>query len=202
MPNWCDNDLYIYGKRRVEIADAIAGSDRVIDFEKIVPMPAALREIPKGSLTADAEVLLGWRNAEVMLDWTWVKEAGVTSVKDLKIYLVKTHPDLPELAEKMKALKAELGYADWYEWACAKWGTKWNVDGGVRDDQRTRIRLTFSTAWSPPWPIVDALSEKYPETKFSLRYYECSMGFKGWYARKGAKVLGDVHEQYRGRRGG
>lgn len=203
MPNWCDNDLYIYGKGRFEIADAIASSDRVIDFEKVVPMPAELREIPTGSLTADAEVLLGWRDAESMLAWKWVKEAAITSVEELKAYLVKTYPELPGLAEKMKTLKAELGYSDWYEWSCAKWGTKWNADnGGVRYDQRTRIHLTFLTAWSPPWPIVDALSEKYPDTKFSLRYYECGMGFKGWYARKGAKVLGDVHERYRGRRGG
>ena len=82
------------------------------------------------------------------------------------------------------------------------WGTKWNTDGGYRDDQGTRIMLTFDTAWSPPIPIVDALSELYPKTKFSLRYYECGMGFKGRYAVKGGKVIAEEHGEYRGRRGG
>ena len=100
-------------------------------------------------------------------------------------------------------MKAETGYTSWYEWCCNSWGTKWNSSEGVRDDQRTRICLTFDTAWSPPMPIVDGLSEMYPKTKFSLRYYEAGMGFKGHYAMKGGGVVAKQYtEGYRGGRGG
>lgn len=203
MPNWCDNDLYIYGKHRTEIADAIANGENVIDFEKIVPMPPGLIEIMKGSTSSDAEILLGWRDPDGMLGWDWVKAEGISDVEGLKAYLVKNNPDLPAIAEKMKALKEETGYSDWYQFAIERWGTKWNTDGGSRDDGRTRICLTFHTAWSPPMPIVDALAKKYPKTRFSLRYYECGMGFRGHYEVKGDDVLWDDYwEDYRGNRGG
>lgn len=203
MPNWCENDRYIYGARRGEIADAIQGSEGVIDFEKIVPMPAELKETTKGSVSSEAEILLGWSTGSNMLDWAWVKDAGVTTIEELKAYLVKRTPELPAIAEKMRALREQTGYSDWYEWSVANWGTKWNVAGGDHVDRGSRIRLTFSTAWSPPKPIVMALSEKYPTSKFSLRFYECGMGFKGHYAVKGGRVLADAWDNaYRGRRGG
>ena len=203
MPNWCENDLYIYGKHRVEIADAIANGENVIDFEKIVPMPAGLKGTTKGSVSADAEVLLGWSDGSRMLDWDWVKAEGVTNIEELKEFLVKKNPKLPEIAEKMKAIKEETGYSDWYDWAIDHWGTKWNTDCGIRADGKTRICLTFSTAWSPPQKIVDALALKYPKTRFSLRYYECGVGFRGHYEVKGDDVLwDDFWDNYRGSRGG
>jgi hypothetical protein len=203
MPNWCENDLYIYGGRRHDIVEAIRGDEAVIDFEKIIPMPDGLKETTKGSRSSEAEVLLGWSTGADMLNWAWVKEAGVTTIEELKAHLVKRNPELPAIAENMKALKEQTGYADWYEWSVNNWGTKWNATEGMCYAQRTRIRLTFWTAWSPPVPIVEALSEKYPTTKFSLRFYECGVGFKGHYAMKGGKVLADVwNDSYRGRRGG
>ena len=51
-------------------------------------------------------------------------------------------------------------------------------------------------------PVIEALSEKYPKNKFSLRYYEAGLGYKGRFAVKGGQVLENYQGEYRGRRGG
>lgn len=207
MPNWCSNDLYIYGKGRQEIVEAIAGvscegKPFLIDFEKIIPTPEIMKDTNKGSQELNARILLGWDDGSTMLGWDWVQQAGIKDVEDLKAYLLKKDPWLATLAKNMKRAQEETGFSNWYDWRVENWGTKWNADGGTREEQRTRILLTFSTAWSPPTPIVKALSEKYPKNKFSLRYYECGMGYKGHLAMKGGKVVAEEYGDYRGRRGG
>lgn len=212
MPNWCENDLYIYGPRREEIADAIQGDTGVIDFEKILPMPKELEVTLTPGHWDDAVALIEPAKALQMLRWPWVEEEAARllscraidlGLDGLKTILMERTPDLMARVETMKACKAATGYTNWYDWRCDHWGVKWNVEGGDRMDHVSRIRLTFSTAWSPPKPIVMALSEKYPTSKFSLRFYECGEGFKGHYAVKGGVVQADAWDKsYRGRRGG
>ena len=203
MPNWCSNDLYVYGKGRTEIVEAIAGEgDAVIDFEKIVPMPEALRDTSHGSREAEAKIINGMNDGSDMLGWSWIKKRGIENVEQLKAYLLGKCPELVELGEKLVKLQAEFGCTNWYDWSVENWGTKWNASVGTREERRTSFLLTFDTAWSPPTPIVKALSEKYPNNKFSLRYYEGGMGYKGHFAMKGGKIVADEYGKYRGRRGG
>ena len=57
----------------------------------------------------------------------------------------------------------ETGYADWYGWCRANWGTKWNAcDPEVIDDNI----IEFYTAWAPPLPIFFALAKKYQDAEF------------------------------------
>ena len=49
----------------------------------------------------------------------------------------------------------EYGYDTWYDWRCAKWGTKWNAcDAYIGDDI-----VEFNTAWSCPLLVLDKLAE-------------------------------------------
>ena len=49
------------------------------------------------------------------------------------------------------------GYDTWYDWACDKWGTKWNAyDTYINEDES---EIIFNTAWSCPLPILDKLAE-------------------------------------------
>ena len=202
MPNWCSNDLYIYGDARKDIADFISGPEGVIDFEKIKPMPEVLKETNHGSEEREALIVCGQNDGAQMLTYPWVVDEGVSTVEQLRKFLLKRNPELEAIGKRLLELKEQTGYTNWYEWSVDHWGTKWNVDGGDRDDQERRVMLTFDTAWSPPTPIVDALSEMSPKTKFSLRYYEGGMGFKGRYAVKGGKVIAEESGSYQGRRGG
>ena len=72
------------------------------------------------------------------------------------------------------------GHGNWYDWACDKWGTKWNAcDAFINDIQDDYFEFAFSTAWSPPIPILYALSEKYPLLRFDTEYEEEGVGFAG-----------------------
>ena len=49
------------------------------------------------------------------------------------------------------------GYDTWYDWSCAKWGTKWNAYDILFDEDNSVIE--FDTAWSCPIPVLDKLAE-------------------------------------------
>ena len=70
----------------------------------------------------------------------------------------------------------------WYHWCINNWGTKWEPDMADVDYEDSEIlRLTFSTAWSPPEGIVEKLREKYPELSFQCFYDEPGCEIAGYY---------------------
>lgn len=70
----------------------------------------------------------------------------------------------------------ETGFADWYEWCLANWGTKWSsYDHEVGELGAGTFRFKFETAWSFPTPIFEALIERYPTLTF-----DCACFNEGW----------------------
>jgi hypothetical protein len=70
------------------------------------------------------------------------------------------------------------GYADWYAFQNANWGTKWDIcEANVNSDDGNIIYLDFDTAWSPPIRAY----EKLIEMGYTIHavYYESGMGFCG-----------------------
>jgi len=91
-----------------------------------------------------------------------------------------------------------------YEWCLANWGTKWGCyDASDWKLYKRSAMIRFDSAWSPPIPVIHAMAKRFPKLKFTLRYYECGMGFKGCLQVKGEDVLKDEYSDgYRGHRGG
>lgn len=79
---------------------------------------------------------------------------------------------------------------DWYNWRVENWGTKWNGYNGIFNDDQTAF--TFSTAWSPPLPIIKKLAELTGES-FVLGYIEYGVFFCGQYT---ASPEGEYDEYY------
>lgn len=71
-------------------------------------------------------------------------------------------------------IKRKPPKVDGYEWSVKNWGTKWN---SFWCDE-TESGLAFTTAWSPPTPVVLALSKKVGKP-LRLIYSEMGMGFCG-----------------------
>jgi hypothetical protein len=86
-----------------------------------------------------------------------------------------------ELEAKSKANKEKYGYANWYDFNVANWGTKWEVGGNGTEAERDEDGLGFSapfdSAWSPPIGVCEALVEQGFEV--TLYYYEPGMGYCG-----------------------
>jgi len=75
--------------------------------------------------------------------------------------------------------KANHGYAHWYDWQVANWGTKWDLaDLSVDRTERT-IFLNYNTAWSPNIPFWTYFSKVYPSLKIVHNYLEEGMCFIG-----------------------
>jgi hypothetical protein len=74
---------------------------------------------------------------------------------------------------------AKFGYANWYDYCVAEWGTKWDVggDGMTAVLEDGRLAMTFDSAWSPPLEFY----AKMCDLGFSVRayYYESGMCFAG-----------------------
>jgi len=66
---------------------------------------------------------------------------------------------------------------------CSAWGTKWDLDENEQHEVAAELLETgaafFDTAWSPPMQAIEALSRKFPDLAFQLRYCELGMGFAG-----------------------
>ena len=75
---------------------------------------------------------------------------------------------------------------NWYDWNCANWGTKWDLapsdfdddDGYYEEESNGRLQLHFSTAWSPPSPILEWFSQYARENSCALQWHwEEEQGF-------------------------
>lgn len=105
------------------------------------------------------------------------------------------HPDNQELIAAQKAKQeanvAKYGYADWYDWARANWGTKWgDFDHYYNERSCGEHEIQYMTAWCPFidsfWEVVSA---KWPTLTFTVTYDEPGMGFIGGAKYHNGKVL-------------
>ena len=149
----------------------------IIDFERIIPMPADLK-IESGSSTDNGIAVIMFRERGVasklaeQLNWPWVKAEGITTVEALADYLVKK--DRANLVNGRKAVENmdKYGSKDWYDWSCKHWGTKWGAYSQMESDDT----IEFSTAWSAPIPVIKELSRLFPKVKIKLRFADEDFG--------------------------
>lgn len=89
-------------------------------------------------------------------------------------------PEQAELEAKEQANREKYGYANWYDFQVAKWGTKWdvNISGHCdRDDDGLGFTGSFDSAWSPPMGVVQKMVDDGLEVV--LYYYEPGMAYVG-----------------------
>jgi hypothetical protein len=94
-------------------------------------------------------------------------------------YLGDTDDQLA-LLEKQRQNIEKYGYATWYDFCVANWGTKWDVsDVYTTEEQPNEIKISFDTAWSPPLEFYRTMDE----LGFDIQayYYEGGCGFCGEY---------------------
>lgn len=74
--------------------------------------------------------------------------------------------------------KEIYGDKNWYDWCRANWGTKWNAYGYQKGfDYSQTDSLWFQTAWSAPHPILQKLSDMFPEIEFRHQWADEDIGY-------------------------
>ena len=155
MPNWCSNEVEIYGKEE-DIAKFVdecftdfktarnkmkAEPVKVLDFGKVLPEPDYDKPKKDGTHNNGVQTELSfampdwwdWRNTNWGTKWNLVPNHG----GDLTSYDVTAQGD---------------GY----------------------------MQLVFDTAWSPPNGIYEAIVEKYPDLDINWFYREDGCQMAGW----------------------
>ena len=180
MPNWCDTTIMIEGD-----TDTLSQLDLIMRSEgyehaddgtdmgqpmRLVPMPEVLQgtrsPAPEGDYDPNGrwQALVDDPDAE-----RWTPELYEAEKAE--------HEALVARAERARA---ETGYADWYSWATANWGTKWTmgVSSYVCNADLGTIHIDGQTAWAPPAELLRTISERWPVT-IRLAYVEHGMDFIG-----------------------
>lgn len=182
MPNWVINQLHFEGDQSK--IDALMesvkskddnGDDYVFDFKKIIPMPESLNITSGGRVDmamayVHYQETMDSKGLESYLSYPWVKQAKIETIAELCEYIEKN----VDIEEGRKAIYNEktYGHRDWYSWANANWGTKWNASEPVAFDNK----IEFQTAWSTPEPVLIELSNQHPEVTITINYADEDIG--------------------------
>jgi hypothetical protein len=197
MPNWVINRLSIEGNHQEveKVYSHISDGGRVIDFEKIIPMPPSLRiESSTNSDIGFAIVLYqetgDSKYLEEILSRNWTANYGIHTIEDLIDYFSKKedYDKILEIGKITYENKINYGYKNWYNWAIDNWGTKW----GASESYIENGEIVFETAWSTPLPVIKRLSELFPDLTLKVRFAdECVGDNCGEYHLKGGQVIYD-----------
>lgn len=165
-----------------------------LDFNKLIPMPPSLM-IEAGSSTEQGiEIYLTAVNPNAP-DYDLPKmpeDRFEKLVNDLnaerrfslyKPYLSEEevqkytrYSSFGKLADTGKqAINNMINYGatTWYDWSIKNWGTKWNSYDSWKGDDKG---FQFSTAWSAPHPVLDALAKKYPDVRITHEWADEDIG--------------------------
>lgn len=98
-----------------------------------------------------------------------------------------------ELGKQAFDNKMKYGTTSWYEWRLEHWNTKWNAYFFDEPESRNPNEIRFCTAWSAPHPILQKLSEMYPEITIDHSWADEDIGYNC-----GAKAYknGELIEEY------
>jgi len=193
MPNYVTTVCTVTGPAHaVEAfrAQHISGENK-LDFNAIVPMPECIKGTESGTLASLGRLALYGAVKAPRLPVYFARleppareqltrectQRGIPVSRESLLTWVREHrPEALVQGERTQKAFDETGYADWYDWSIAHWGTKWNAtltkeelcaSGGYR--------FKFETAWAFPEPIFRKLEEMYPDLVFS-----CASFDEGW----------------------
>lgn len=199
MPNYVCNKIELKGNMNIitSMLNKIKHDDYgkgTIDFNKVIPMPETLN-MEYGSRT-DTCILVYLTNKGTIKFEDFSEENKI-----LAKTLVNNMFNTDYLERKLEEICGEdkeeyitdenynkgkqyvdnyknYGATTWYEWSIRNWGTKWNACGYEEDvDYSTNGNyLEFETAWSAPHPIIEKLSEDYPEITFVHKWADEDLG--------------------------
>jgi hypothetical protein len=187
MPNWCFNKVVVTGPadeidrfKQTCIRPDQEEEGNIFDFETIIPMPTILEDTESSSSVDDALLILGHPEA---MGRKWGDESLGTrmqqlGLQDIEAFKAKLGEKAFEEARRSIQAFDQTGFANWYDWKNANWGTKWNASGFViLVDEPGRYEFTLDTAWSPPVPVWEKLGEMFPTLDFDLCCAEPLMEF-------------------------
>jgi hypothetical protein len=165
MPNWCYNSLTIEGsKEDIQAIKTQVNQPYTTNHEQCNP---ATNKMEFNDYTYSNPIFAFW---------------NIVKPTDMETYQLQKDPNHNDSIIDFQG-------NNWYDWNVRNWGTKWDVGVGdkeeypeteLTDESETLLIYRFNTAWSPPLPAIEKLSQQYPDLEFSLSFEE-ETGWGGEY---------------------
>ena len=197
------------------------GPKGTIDFNRLIPMPASL-DLTQGSIThssteafisnlqreyfahkgsreislEEQNKILLYTNAYHMLHrMGFSRPKGNMSEEEIEAEANRndmTTESFLALGKQYLDNIIEHGAPTWYDWRITNWGTKWNLnpESCIQANENT---LTFETAWSAPYPILDRISQMFPDV---VLYHEWADEDLGHNVGSASYQNGNVIQEY------
>lgn len=210
MPTWCENRLTVSGPANVisEIVRATGLNRGAFDFNGIVPMPEDMKIVGHPTTQSEEDVLRG--NWQSVLDIPSIREAFLSTYgvlpdsQEAMIDMIdRAHAahEAPSAegksrfplhlgqARQERRNYREYGFKNWHDWSVINWGTRWNVAEVRIEVLEPRLFIIdFSTATTPPIPIVKVLCRRFPEIQAQLDYANDNCGLAGKFGGANGSV--------------
>lgn len=196
MPNYVMNTVKFVGDEQEvqnvlkQIAENGEGPG-IIDFNKIIEMPDCLN-LTDGSITNVAvETVLRAIENDSHFTKATIKTVLSTIEDDSHLRSNfslatmtnekyerrvensgKTKKDLLMLGLQYITNKVLYGHMTWYDWCIDNWGTKWNAREQFCDGNA----ISFKTAWSAPFPIINEIARRNPSIKIEHEWADEDIG--------------------------
>lgn len=162
---WYDKETTVFERRDLPSVlglpedfefEMVKAWDRFPDFEKVFPVPQSIKAVGDSV------------NSKI-IDAVYAKYNKPFDTNPLLVYLqagnrLKGFDIAPEEEQQFElACKAyeETGFAYWYDFQNAKWGTKWNAFECKKEADNV---FTFETAWSGVPHIIAEISKSFDGT--------------------------------------
>lgn len=89
----------------------------------------------------------------------------------------------------------KYGKDNWYDWSIENWGTKWNAYEAERALEFDNF-IVFYTAWAAPHPVIEKLSDMYPEIQITHCWADEDIGYNcGKVDYKGGEVIDEYYPE-------
>jgi hypothetical protein len=165
------------------------------DFNAFIPMPSVLAETQSGTTAEEGSVLISLSHGRAppqsqhhglapRLSCATVDRMRETldmkcePVAELAKAWLEKNPEYRIEGEKRLRAIAETGFADWYDWSCQHWNTKWNAYD-LHIVSESPLEFTFDTAWDFPLPVFRKVAEEFPALSFRCTCYDEGGNFAG-----------------------
>lgn len=140
---------------------------RFPDFEKVFPVPDSIKAVG-GSVSGNIETAVKKKYRAPLSE-----VPVIAMLESMNMAKVEIKPEEQEQFERACKAYEETGYAYWYDWNNAHWGTKWNAYSckKVSDNE-----YEFDTAWSTVPEIIAQIAQAFSCVKIIHTYADEDTG--------------------------
>lgn len=174
MPNWVRNRMTVKFEKDTFkatgngmqilnfIMKPLCTEECVFDFEKLIPIPDSYYADYDPSKTLYPSSALSERALQDYSDYVGMGKMPENMDAE-------RHKAMFTIGKQSYDNYQRYGAANWYDWCCKYWGTKWDACHAERTEREDCVEIIFDTAWSTPTGIWERLF-KYLDNLLKVGY--------------------------------